>query len=147
MKSVWVTLVVGIIVLAGLFYVFSTTVTVSKVHVFIQYTGTSGYLASNIDQKYSPFRVVYGDANYTYPGFYASGIKQQTLQLSLLSNANDAHKIVSIQAQTVGFTILSIKPSVPINIPAQTQALNIQILFQTPFLGYSGDLGILLQVT
>jgi hypothetical protein len=130
-----------------LFYVFSTNVTVGKVHVFIQYTGTAGYLASNIDQKYSPFRIVYGDSNYTYPGFSANGIKQYTLQLSLLSNANETHKILSIQVQTVGFTILSVKPSTPITIPAQTQALNIQIFFQTPFLGYNGDLSILLQVT
>lgn len=147
MKSVWVTLIVGIVILAGLFYVFSTNVTVGKVHVFIQYTGIAGYLASNTDQKYSPFHVVYGDSNYTYAGFSVNGIKQYTLLLSLLSNANDTHKIISIQSQTVGFTILSVKPATPITIPSQTQALNIQLLLQTPFLGYSGDLAILLQVT
>ncbi len=147
MKGVWVTLIVGIIILGGLFYVFSTSVTVVKVHVLIQYTGVAGYLASNIDEKYSPSRIVYGDSNYTYHGFSVNGIKQYTLQLSLLSNANDTHKIVSIQVQTVGFTILSVKPSAPITIPAQTQALNIQLLLQTPFLGYNGDLAILLQVT
>src|SRR5712692_18770 len=145
MKSVWVTLIVGIVILAGLFYVFSTSATIGKVHVFIQYTGTAGYLASNTDQKYSPSRVVFGDSNYTYPGFSVTGIKQYTFQLSLLSNANDTHKILSIQVQTVGFTILSLKPSAPITIPAQTQALNIQIYFQAPFLGYNGDLSIVLQ--
>ena len=147
MKSVWVTLIVGIIILAGLFYVFSTNVTVGKVHVFIQYTGNAGYIASNIDQNYSPFRPVYGNSNYTYPGFSVTGIKQYTLQLSLLSNANDTHKILSIQVQTVGFTILSLKPTAPITIPPQTQALNIQVFFQAPFLGYNGDLSIVLQVT
>ncbi len=116
-------------------------------HVFIQYTGVAGYMASNIDEKYNPSRIVYGDSNYTYPGFLVSGIKQYALQLSLLSNASDAHKIVSIQVQTVGFTVISVKPSTPITFPVQTQALYIQVMFQTPFLGYNGDLSIVLQVT
>ncbi len=130
MKSVWVTLIVGIIILASLFYVFSTSVTVGKVHVLIQYTGASGYLSAN-----------------TNLGFSVNGIKQYTLQLSLQSNATDTHKILSIQVQTVGFTILSVKPSLPITIPPQTQALNIQVLLQAPFLGYNGDLSVVLQVT
>ena len=131
--------------IAALVYVYTTTVPVHATRVFIQYSGSaSGYLASNTDLNVKPFHPVYGASNYTYPGFTATGLKQETIQLSLLSNSTEAHQIISIQVNTVGFTIISVKPSIKIQIPAQTQALLIMLLVQAPFLGYDGDLELVI---
>ncbi len=146
-KGVWVTLIVGILLLASLFYVFSTNVTVHAVRVFVQYSGSTGYLGSNTDGNVNPFRVTYGASNYTYPGFTVGGIKQESIQLSLTSNASDVHKIISIQVKTPGFTIISIKPPTAITVPAETAALLITLMVQSPFLGYDGDLDLLVVTT
>ncbi len=140
-KEVWVTLIVGILVLASVFYVYSTNVSVHAVRVFVQYdVSGGGYLGSNIDTDVKPFHVVYGASSYGYPGFKVGGIKQESIQLSLTSNASDVHKITSIQTKTFGFTIISLKPSTPISVPAGTSALLITLIVQSPFLGYDGDL-------
>lgn len=142
MRSVWVSLIVGIIVLAAVFYVYTTNVTVHNVTVSIHYTaGAAGYLALN-----SSSNLNYGAASYTYPGFSVGGLKQHTLYFFLFSNATDLHKILSINAQAVGFTIIQVKPSSTFNVPANTQGLAISLLIQAPFLGYDGDLEITLQV-
>ncbi len=146
-QEVAVTLVVGILVLASLFYVYSTNVTVRAVRVFVLYNGAGGYLGSNVDSNYNPFRMVYGATNYTYPGFTIGGIKQETIQLSLTSNSSDSHKVISIQVSTVGFTLISIKPPTSITVPAGDPALLITLLIQCPFLGYEGNLDLQLSVT
>lgn len=91
----------------------------------------------------NPFQVTYGASNYTYPGFNIGGLKQKQLTLSFASNSQSQHQIISIQVKTVGFTAISLKPNVPITIPAQAPFVEANLLLQAPFLGYTGDLEIL----
>ncbi len=145
MRGVWVSLIVGIIVLAGVFYVYSTNVTVRRVVVSIQYGASeSGYITSNIDLNGKAN--VYGLASYTYSGFTASGIKQRDFQIALASNSTQVHQINSIQVSSVGFTIISRTPPGSIPVPSKNLVPTISLVIQCPLLGYDGDLQVTVYV-